>query len=310
MNSRTGRATVRRAGLAVAMAAGVVTGVLAGEGRAETMAEVLAASAAADWRPLDPERTLVMTLPAGPVVIELAPAFAPNHVANIKALVREGYFDGLAVTRVQDGFVAQWGDPGALKSPPRPRPIRTARPTLKAEFERPADGLAFTPLPDRDSYAPQTGFVDALPAARDPATGVAWAVHCYGTVGVGRDLDADSGGGGELYAVIGHAPRQLDRNITVVGRVVEGMDRLASLPRGTGPLGFYEQDSQLVPIARVRLVADLPPAARPKLEVLRTDTAIFTRLVESRRNRRDDFYKHPAGAIDVCNVPLPVRPRP
>lgn len=302
MNGRT-----RRAGLLLMLLA---VSAMPGPARAETMAEVLAASAAADWRPLDPDRTLVMTLPAGPVVIELAPAFAPNHVANIKALVREGYFDGLAVTRVQDGFVVQWGDPGALKSPPRPRPIRTARATLPAEFERPAAGLAFTPLPDRDTYAPQTGFVDALPAARDPATGVAWAVHCYGSVGVGRDLDADSGGGGELYAVIGHAPRQLDRNITVVGRVVAGMDRLASLPRGTGPLGFYEQDSQLVPITRVRLMADLPPAERPRLEVLRTDTAIFTRLVESRRNRRDDFYKRPAGAIDVCNVPLPVRPLP
>lgn len=302
MNGRT-----RRAGLLLMLLA---VSAMPGPARAETMAEVLAASAAADWRPLDPDRTLVMTLPAGPVVIELAPAFAPNHVANIKALVREGYFDGLAVTRVQDGFVVQWGDPGALKSPPRPRPIRTARATLPAEFERPAAGLAFTPLPDRDTYAPQTGFVDALPAARDPATGVAWAVHCYGSVGVGRDLDAASGGGGELYAVIGHAPRQLDRNITVVGRVLQGMDKLASLPRGTGPLGFYEQDSQLVPITRVRLMADLPPAERPRLEVLRTDTAIFTRLVESRRNRRDDFYKRPAGAIDVCNVPLPVRPLP
>lgn len=133
--------------------------------------------------------------------------------------------------------------------------------------------------------------------------------HCYGTLGVGRDNDVNSGGGTELYVVSGHAPRQLDRNITVAGRVLQGMELLSSLPRGSGPLGFYEKPGQRVPIQRVRVAADLPAPERSNIEVLRTDTPSFTALVESRRNRRDDWYKQPAGHIDVCSVPLPVRPR-
>jgi len=129
-------------------------------------------------------------------------------------------------------------------------------------------------------------------------------------VGAGRDEAADSGGGTELYVVTGHAPRQLDRNITLVGRVVKGMELLSSLPRGTASLGFYEKAEQRAPIIRVRVAADLPPAERTPLEVLRTDTRTFADLVESRRNRRDSWYKVPAGRIDLCNVPLPTRAPP
>jgi peptidylprolyl isomerase len=268
---------------------------------AKTMAEVLAASKPADWRALDPENTLYLDLPEGRIVIELAPQFAPNHVANIRALAREEYFDGLAINRVQDNFVVQWGDADGKK------PIKTAKAALPGEFTRPAQGLAFTALPDVDTYAPQTGFVDGFPAARDPKAGTAWAVHCYATVGVGRDNAPDSGGGKELYVVTGHAPRQLDRNITVVGRVVQGMNVLAALPRGPAPMGFYEKPEQRHPITRVRIAADVPAAERSNIEVLRTDTQTFTDLIESRRNRRDEWYLVPAGRIDVCNVPLPAR---
>ena len=277
-----------------------------------TMAEVLAAAKPDDWHALDPENTLILEFARGRVVIELAPAFAPRHVANIKALVREKYFDGLAFLRVQDNYVAQWGDPNAdarAGEAAVPRPIRHAARTLKAEFTVPlrAD-LPFVPLPDRDGYAPQTGFSGDFPAARDPKSRTAWLTHCYGTVGVGRDEDADSGGGTELYAVIGASPRWLDRNITGVGRVVQGMELLSSLPRGNGPLGFYEKAEQRVPIERIRLAADLPPEQRIPLEVLRTDSAAFAALIEARRNRREAWYKVPAGYIDVCSVPIPVRP--
>jgi peptidylprolyl isomerase len=268
---------------------------------ARTMTEVLAASTPSDWRALDPERTLYLELSSGRVVIELAPQFAPRHVENIQTLVRERYFDGLAINRSQDNFVVQWGDPDSAK------PLGRARKTLAAEFTRPSAGLGFTALPDPDTYAPQTGFVDGFPAARDPATGVAWLVHCYGMIGAGRDNDADSGGGAELYVVTGHAPRQLDRNITLIGRVLQGMELLSSLPRGSGPMGFYEKPEQRTSIQQIRLAADVPAAQRAMLEVLRTDTQTFTDLVESRRNRRDEWYKVPAGRIDVCNAPLPVR---
>jgi peptidylprolyl isomerase len=243
---------------------------------------VLAADAPATvspWRLLDPANTLYMDLDSGRVVIELAPQFAPNHVTNIKALVRAKYFDQQRINRVQDNFVTQWGDPNFAG------PLGEAKRTLPGEFTRSAQGLPFVALPDPDTYAPQTGFVDGFPAARDSATGEAWAVHCYGMIGVGRDNASDSGGGTELYAVNGHAPRQLDRNIT----------------------GFYENPSQHTVIKTVRVAADLPEGERVPLEAMRTDSPEFLKNIESRRNRRDEWYKVPAGRIEVCNVPLTVR---
>ena len=275
--------------------------------KAKTMADVVAASQPSDWRPLDPGNTLYLDLAAGRVVLELAPAFAPLHAANIKTLVRQHYFDGLAILRVQDNFVTQWGDPDGDK-PDKAHPFGKASKTVAPEFEREiAKDLPFTRLPDGDVYAPEVGFSNGLPSARDPKSGKAWLAHCYGMVGAGRDVGVDTGPGSELYVVIGHAPRQLDRNIALVGRVVQGMELLSALPRGTGPLGFYEKPEQRVPIKSVRLAADVPSAERTNLEVLRTDTPTFEALVESRRNRRDEWYKVPAGKIDLCNVPIPVR---
>lgn len=268
-----------------------------------TSADVIAGTTAADWRALDPRSTLYLELPAGRVVIELAPQFAPRHVANIETLVREGYFDGLAIVRSQDNYVIQWADPDGKRS------VGSAQKTLAAEFERPSRGIPFTPLTDPDTYAPEVGFLDEFPVARDPKLGRAWLVHCYGMVGAGRDNDVDSGGGTELYVVTGQAPRHLDRNVTLVGRVVQGMELLSALPRGSGPLGFYEKPEQRVPIKSIRIAADVPPSQRTDLEILRTDTPTFTSYVETRRNRREEWFKVPAGRIDVCNVPIVTRPR-
>ncbi|HWJ05381.1 MAG TPA: peptidylprolyl isomerase [Steroidobacteraceae bacterium] len=267
-----------------------------------TVGEILAATAPSDWRALDPENTLYLELPLGRVVIELAPAFAPQHAANIRTLVRQKYFDGLAIIRSQDNFVVQWGDPE------NKRPLAPARDKLPPEFTAAAANRPFEALPDRDGYAPEVGFSDGFPAARDKSRGEAWLTHCYGMVGAGRANEPESGNGAELYVVTGHAPRQLDRNIALVGRVVKGMELLATLPRGTGPLGFYEKPEQYVPIATVRMAADVPLAERERLEVLRTDTASFRAVVEARRNRRDDWYLVPAGYVDVCNVPIATRP--
>jgi peptidylprolyl isomerase len=270
-----------------------------------TMSEVLAATGPADWRPLDPENTLYLQLPQGRVVIELAPAFAPQHAQNLRVLARGKYFDGLAIVRSQDNFVVQWGDSDGKRS------LGSARDKLPPEFTvKITPALPFEPLPDRDGYAPEVGFSQGFPAGRDSAKGEAWLAHCYAMVGAGRGNEADSGSGAELYVVTGHAPRQLDRNIALVGRVVKGIELLATQPRGTGPMGFYEKPEQNVPIASVRVAADVPAAERENLEVLRTDTDRFRQLVEARRNRRDDWYLVPAGYIDLCNVPIVARPRP
>jgi peptidylprolyl isomerase len=273
-----------------------------------TMADVLAASTPADWQRLDPENTLYVELPTGRVVIALAPAFAPNHVANVKALAREHYYDGLAIVRAQDNYVVQWGDPHG-DDPKTKRAIKTAKESLHAEMDRPLAELPFTRLADGDVYAPEVGHALGFPAARDPKRGRAWLTHCYAMVGAGRGDTADSGSGAELYVVIGHSPRHLDRNVTLLGRVVQGMELLSTQPRGGEALGFYKDPvTQGMPLRTVRVAADVPPAERTDLEVLRTDTPTFEKLTDAKRFRRESWFLDKVGHVELCNVPLPVRP--
>ncbi|HWT14422.1 MAG TPA: peptidylprolyl isomerase [Patescibacteria group bacterium] len=275
-----------------------------------TVNEIIAASAPADWRQPDPEHTLYLELPGGRVVIELAPWLAPNHDANIRALVRDGYFDGLAILRSQDNYVVQWGDPDA-DDPARARPFKTAKAKVAGEFTVPwTDAMPFTRIPDDDGYAPVVGVSDGFWVGRDPKAREIWMAHCYGSVGVARGNESDSGNGAQLYVVSGHAPRHLDRNITLVGRVLSGLDLLSTMPRGAPPMGFYDKAEQRTPIRAMRVAADVPAAERSALDVLRTDTATFGEIVEAKRNRRDPWTKLPSGHIELCNVPLPVRATP
>ncbi len=272
---------------------------------APTTASVLAAATAADWRPLDPENTLYLELASGRVIIELAPAFAPNHAANVKALAREGYFDGLSINRVQDNYVAQWGDP---EEGPSKRAIKTAKATLPGEFDRAiAQDLPFTPSPDPDVYAAETGWSLGFPVARDPKSGRTWLTYCYGALGTARGNEPDSGGGTQLFVIIGHSPRHLDRNYTAFGRVVKGIELLSTLPRGAGGLGFYEKPEQRVAIRSMRVAADVPAAERTALQVLRTDTPTFNSLVSARRTRSEASFQYKASRIEVCNVPIPTK---
>ena len=269
--------------------------------------QILDASPAGDWRALDPANTLYMELPGGRVVIELAPGFAPAHVAYIKTMARGGFWDGTSIYRAQDNFVVQFGDADAddaAKAKPHPDGTKEK---LPAEFTRAIKGAPFTRIPDVDGWAPQVGFSEGFPAARDPKNNRMWMPHCYGVVGAGRNNAPDSSIGAELYVVIGQAPRALDHQLTMVGRVVKGMELLSATPRGPEPMGFYEDPAQRTPIRRIALASALPEAERTPLEILRTDSATFRAATEARRNRVDDFYTEPAGHIDLCNIPIPVR---
>jgi len=268
--------------------------------------QILEASPASDWRTPDPANLLVMKLDAGEVLIELAPAFAPQHVANIQTLAHEHFWDGESIYRAQDNFVVQFGDADA-DDVAKAKPLGSAKRKLPAEFQRDSKGLKVSVLPDRDGWADQTGFVDGFAVGQDRQDGKTWLAHCYGALGAGRNNDEDSSIGAELYVVTGQSPRQLDRNITVVGRVLKGMELLSALPRGPAPMGFYADPAQRTAIRSIQRVSDLPEAQRPTLQVLRTDSKTFADTVEARRNRVDDFYKRAAGHIDLCNIPVPVR---
>ena len=276
--------------------------------KVRTTADILREAPESAWRRPDPNDVLAMTLPSGIVWIELAPRFAPLHADNIRTLVAQHYFDGLSVLRVQDNFVAQWGDREADDDDPtKGRTLGAARRTLPPEFSISDKGLKIAKLKDRDVWAPVTGFVDGFPVAADPKTHRAWIAHCYGTIGAGRGMTVDSGSGAELYAVIGQSPRGLDLNIAPVARVLQGMELLSSLPRGGQNMGFYDKPEQDVRIAKVERLADMPEATRPDVRVFRTDTPEWNAMIESRRNRRDAWYVHKAGAIDLCNITVPAK---
>lgn len=271
-----------------------------------TPSEIVAQAPATVWREVKPDDLMVIDYQGGGrTIVELAPAFAPVHVANIRALAHAGYWNNASIYRVQDNYVTQWGvneggppvPANAVKKPP-------------AEYDRPLSGLTPRPLGFADPYAPRVGHAQGWPIAWNPATGRANLAHCYAMVGVGRDMAPDTGMGGELYAVIGHAPRHLDRNIALVGRVVEGIEHMSALPRGTEALGIYKMGTVARTIASVRLASAMPAAERPRFEVMDTASATFSSYVQARANRRDAFFNIPAGGVDLCNAPVPVRRTP
>lgn len=281
------------------------------------------------------------------VVIQLMPApFSEAWTANIRTFARSGWYDDITVNRVQDNYVVQWGDanydnPEASGEPktlpdgllatneadyeeplsalPRRKGIDMKRlmescPEGKMckTDELPTDLLAMFSAVTRkqlyqDVYASSARFSAGWPLGFDEAKQTVWPVHCYGMVGVGRNYSPDAGTGAELYTVIGHAPRHLDRNIALVGRIVEGIEHLSSLPRGKGVLGFYEDETRRTPILTVRVASDLPEGERPAFDYLDTESDTFARYADARANRRDPFFDVPAGGADICNIPVPVR---
>jgi peptidylprolyl isomerase len=188
-----------------------------------------------------------------------------------------------------------------------PRTIDEAAAALDGAIEGMGEAIASARL--GDSYAPMVGFAKGVAigwaVGRSVEEPTAWPIHCYGMVGVGRGLSPDTGSGAELYAVIGHAPRHLDRNIALVGRVIEGMEHLSSLPRGTEALGFYKTPEERTPILSVRMGDEVK--GLPTFEYLSTQSGSFARYADARANRRDAFFNVPAGGADICNVPVPVR---
>ena len=288
------------------LAAAALLMAAAPEKKSVTAAEVLAAAPASAWRTIAADDLLVLDLASGGrVVIQLAPEFAPVHVANIRALARSGWWTNSSVYRVQDNFVAQWGHDE--KGPPLP--VGVIKPPPQ-EYWRSTKGLAIKPLGFPDAFAPAVGFAGGWHVAYSPKQGWATLPHCYGYVGVARDLAPDTGTGEELYAIIGHAPRRLDRNLAIVGRVIEGIDRLSSLPRGKPPMGMYEDAKRNVRIARVRLASDIPAAERPSFQVMDTASPTFARIMGLRTGRTDAFYRIAPTGIDLCGGSVPVRKTP
>lgn len=296
--------------------------------------EIVAAAPAVDWVDIAASDLLVMDLVPDRdgnkrrVVIQLMPPpFSQGWIGNIRKLAAAHWWDATSINRVQDNYVVQWGDADAedkVKAKKladglvtlaeseytvRVVPITIDRASAKRlRWALPSLTNALISL--ADPYAPGARFEDGWPLGviNDGKARVSWPVHCYGMVGVGRNLSPDTGTGAELYTVIGHAPRHLDRNIALVGRVISGIENLSSLPRGTGPLGFYEKPEQRVTIASIRLGNEV--AGLPRYQYLSTESTSFAKYADARANRRDAFFIVPAGGADICNIPVPIRKAP
>ncbi len=307
--------------------------------------EIVNGAPADEWITIAADDLLVMTLAPDAasdertVIMQLMPApFSQGWVENIRTLARAQWYDGISVNRVQDNYVVQWGDPG--HDNPESREVKTkALPEglnvmeeedytfllpgwqlLGRNGEEPHvyDGLGnrwATLSGQSNSAFHLPNFREGWPLALVPERGAetdiarVWPVHCYGMVGVGRNYSPDTGSGAELYTVIGHAPRHLDRNIALVGRIISGMEHLSSMTRGTGALGFYtEEEAHLrTPIQSIRVASDLAESEQPRFEYLSTEGETFAAYAEARANRRDPFFIVPAGGADICNIPVPVR---
>ena len=267
------------------------------------------------WNTLDPENTVYLQLQEGTVVIELNPTFAPKTVERFKELLEEQFYRGMSFYRVIDGFVAQGGDESDIDGSELTQ-------TLKAEFEinwplKPKDKeaakdwqpMSWTPVQKDDMFAPYTGFIDGFPAARDDKkAGKAWLTHCPGAIAMARNNGPNTGST-DFYIVIGQAPRYLDRNLTIFGRVVWGMDVVQRIKRGsTLKNGIIEEDLDRTWIKRMRLASSLEESEQLDIWLADTNSKGFKTMLNERRNRNNKFFHHkPPKVLDICQVPVPAR---
>lgn len=280
------------------------------------------------------------------VIIQLTPdPISSAWTANIRTMAKARWWDGLSIYRSVDNWVVQWGD-GEDPENPEPKPLpdgiaptsegdyaitwqdgpirtlwgKTGRRGVEASGRFHSRREAIETPDFSDPYSDAFSYIRGIPVAVELGSYVVadgkapmmtrpttvWPVHCYASVGVARDLSPDAGTGAELYAVIGHAPRQLDRNIAVVGKVIEGIEHMSILPRGTGEYGVYETEAEHTPIVSVRLASELPENDRPRFRYLDTESESFAKFADVVANRNDAFYKVAVGGADVCNVRVPV----
>ena len=251
------------------------------------------------WRQVDPENLVFIDLFEGEIALELNPLFAPETVAQFRKLVQEQFYDGLSFYRVIDGFVAQGGDGSDLGE-------LSLVPLIDAEFERdPWDEIEFTRVQKDDLFAPETGFIDGFATARDVSENKIWLTHCPGIVAMARNDGPDSSRT-DFYFVIGQAPRYLDRNMNIFGRVIHGMDVVQKIRRGPAEeSGIIQDETASSRIRGMRLASDIPKSERLSAFVTDTNSKGFEKTLKSRRNRKQKFFHHkPPKVLDVCQVPV------
>ena len=251
------------------------------------------------WREVETNNLVFIDMQEGQVVIELNPLFAPKTVRQFRHLVQDGFYDGLSFYRVIEGFVAQGGDGSDLGE-------RSDVPLIDAEFEIEWQaGFEFMPVQENDFYADETVFLDGFAVGRDRKDNSAWLTHCPGVIAMARNEGPDTSRT-DFYIVIGQAPRYLDRNLNVFGRVVWGMDVVQKIRRGkASDDGVIFDDAASSRIRRMTMAGDIPEDDRLKVYVMDTNNKAFGKYLESRRNRKSRFFHHkPPTVLDIGQVPV------
>src|SRR6202012_1765101 len=159
----------------------------------------------------DTDNILLLTLDTGPVTIKLLPDLAPNHVARIKELAREGFYDGIAFHRVIDGFMVQTGCPGGTG-------MGGSGQKLKSEFSK-----------ER---------------------------HVRGVCSMARTSDPNSADS-QFFIMLGTSPH-LDRQYSVWGRTVSGMEHIDAIKKGAPGSGAVTNPDRIV---KMQVAADAEGAA-------------------------------------------------
>lgn len=255
-----------------------------------------------EWRTVAIENMVLLTLPHGKVVIELAPQFSPKHVKQFIELTKSGHYNGNKFYRVIDGFVAQAG-PEDGSNADRSVPLLSLEGDWKTEQD-----FNFTLVQNNDLFAEKTGFKNGFALGHNPSENKAWLTHCPGVIAMARGNEANSGSS-HFYITNGQAPRYLDRIMSIFGRVIYGMNHVQSITR----TAIIEGDDEVpatehTPILSMQMMADLPKAEQIQLQVANTESAIFaTKLTE--RIKRDNvfFFKKPPAVLDICQTPVLTR---
>lgn len=271
--------------------------------------DVIANAPAEAWRVVDPENMLIITTNGGKVYVELAPEFAPNHVARMKQLAREHFYRFTVWHRVIGDFVAQGG--GMIDNPNHGA---DHLPGVQAEFTRgrsAADGLDISELMMRartqrgSSAEARAGFWKGFQAGTQPIAQAAiradgqvesWLLHCHGAASAARTNDPNSFRS-QFYITTGDA-EHLNTQYTVWGRVRAGLEVIDAIPEGT--LG-ESMGYRPVIIEDIQVASDVPESERSTIEVMRTDGASFAQYLDALKQARGGQLP------DVCDITVPAR---
>lgn len=246
---------------------------------------------AADWRTPNPEDVLVIDTNKGRIVVELNPVAAPAHVVRVRELTREGLYNGRSFFRVIDEFMAQTGDPQDTGEG------GSSKPDLAGEFMfRRGGDTPFTMV--SSAAGSETGFIGALPVMTQSSMLMSmtadgkvsgWGLYCPGVAGMARANDPNSAN--SQFFLMRQAYPSLEKRYTAFGRVISGLDVVRSIKAGE-PVEPPQDKME-----RVRVLADIPAAERPKIRVIDPKSAWFKAEVE--RVRAAQGADFTACAIDI-----------